>query len=379
VAALLYLPANESMLAAPVLLFACTNTKLWHSALPVIFITVPVSLVSMSDILQDKYTMFRNRLDKVYAHRRKKAKQQQVSCYRLYDLDLPEFPFAIDLYQSAEGLHAHVAEYQRNHTLSEAEHGQWLTSSREVISEALSVPVGNIHLKERSVITDRREQYSHFNQTNTTIVVQEHGARFLVNLSDYLDTGLFLDHRPTRVLVREQSLGKCVLNLFAYTGSFSVYAALGGADRVITVDLSNTYLDWAKENFRLNGLPADNDDFIASDVGALLPTLPSQSMDLIVCDPPTFSNSKKMRGVFDVQRDHPALLNQCLRLLKPGGRIYFSTNNRRFKLYDDHIQTDLIADFTRQTTGFDFEGKLNRQCYVLRPGAQPARANPWQQ
>jgi 23S rRNA (cytosine1962-C5)-methyltransferase len=333
----------------------------------------------MSELPQDKYTMFRNRLDKVYAHRRKKAKQQQVSCYRLYDLDLPEFPFAIDLYQGLDATHVHVAEYQRNHTLSEEDHQQWLTASREVISEALGVAVDQVHLKYRSVITDRREQYSHFNQSKSTAVVQEHGARFLVNLSDYLDTGLFLDHRPTRLLVREQSRGKNVLNLFAYTGSFSVYAALGGAASVVTVDLSNTYLDWAKENFRLNGLAVDNADFIASDVGALLPTLPSRSMDLIVCDPPTFSNSKKMRGVFDVQRDHPALLNQCLRILRPGGKLYFSTNNRRFKLYDDHIQTDLIADITRQTTGFDFEGKLNRQCYLLQPGLQPERVNPWQQ
>lgn len=179
-------------------------------------------------------------------------------------------------------------------------------------------------------------------------------------------------------MVREQCKGKDLLNLFAYTGSFSVYAALGGARSVHTVDLSNTYLDWARENFLLNGLDAKAWQFTAADVMALLPTLPSQSYDLIVCDPPTFSNSKKMQGVFDVQRDHPALLNQCLRLLRQGGVLLFSTNNRKFRLYDEHLDTDRIRDVTKQTTGFDFEGKLDRACYELGR-AENAHENksPW--
>jgi 23S rRNA (cytosine1962-C5)-methyltransferase len=323
---------------------------------------------------QDKYTMFRNRLTKVFAHRRKVARKQNVSCYRLYDLDLPEFPLAIDLYEDQ----VHAAEYRRNHTLSEAEHQAWLQGSRTVISEVLGIPVDRIHVKERAVIADRKEQYGHFASKGERSVVHENGIKFYVNMTDYLDTGLFLDHRPTRVMVREQCKDKDVLNLFAYTGSFSVYAALGGARSVHTVDLSNTYLDWARENFLLNGLDAKAWTFTAADVMAFLPTLPSQSYDLIVCDPPTFSNSKKMQGVFDVQRDHPALLNQCLRLLRQDGVLLFSTNNRKFRLYDEHLDTDRIRDVTKQTTGFDFEGKLDRSCYELRR-AENARGNksPW--
>lgn len=323
---------------------------------------------------QDKYTMFRNRLQKVFAHRRKVAKKQDVSCYRLYDLDLPEFPLAIDLYDD----HVHVAEYRRNHTLSADEHAAWLAGSKAVIVEVLQVPPGHIHVKERAVIVERTEQYGRFAQTGVRKVVVENGLKFYVNLDDYLDTGLFLDHRPTRVLARELSSGKDVLNLFAYTGSFSVYAAAGGARSVHTVDLSNTYLDWARDNFRLNGFEPERYRFTAADVMAFLPTLPSSSHDLIVCDPPTFSNSKKMRGVFDVQRDHPALINQCLRILRSDGLLLFSTNNRRFRLYDEHVATDRIRDLTKQTTGFDFDGKLNRLCYEFRPGpAARESASPW--
>jgi 23S rRNA (cytosine1962-C5)-methyltransferase len=311
----------------------------------------------------DKYTMFRNRLAKLFAHRRKKAARENVSCYRLYDLDLPEFPLAIDLYEHQ----VHAAEYRRNHTLSETEHAEWLAQSRAVIAAVLGIPEAHIHIKQRAVITDRKEQYARFAERGERSVVRENGVRFLVNLSDYLDTGLFLDHRPTRQRVKELSAGKDVLNLYAYTGSFSVYAALGKARSVQTVDLSNTYLDWARDNFSCNDLNPADYRFVAADVLSYLPTLPSSSFDLIVCDPPTFSNSKKMPGVFDVQRDHPALLNQCLRLLREDGLLIFSTNNRRFRLFDDHIATASIKDITRQTTGFDFEGKLDRQCYELRP------------
>lgn len=324
----------------------------------------------------DKYAMFRNRLVKVLAHRRKKAAQQNTGCWRLYDLDLPEFPFAIDLYED----HVHVAEYRRNHTLEPGQHQAWLQQSLATIAETLGVPPDHVHLKQRAVIADRKEQYGRFAATGRTLIVHENDVKFRVNLDDYLDTGLFPDHRPTRQLVRTAARNKDVLNLFAYTGSFSVYAALGGARTVLTVDMSNTYLDWARDNFTLNGLDPERYQFVAADVLQYLPTLPGASFDLIVCDPPTFSNSKKMSGSFDVQRDHPALLNQCLRLLRTDGVLYFSTNNRRFRLFDHHINTDRIRDLTRQTTGFDFEGKAERRCFELRPAArsQPAAPSPWQ-
>jgi 23S rRNA (cytosine1962-C5)-methyltransferase len=203
---------------------------------------------------QDKYTMFSNRLHKVLAHRRKKARQQDISCYRLYDLDLPEFPLAIDIYAE----HVHVAEYKREHTLSVSEHREWIDRSRDCIAEVLQTPAENIHIKQREVIIDRKDQYSHFSSTGLRQIVTEHGLKFYINLSDYLDTGLFLDHRPTRALIRNISAGKQVLNLFSYTGSFSVYAAAGKASRVFTVDLSNTYIDWARQNFVLNSLDPDS-------------------------------------------------------------------------------------------------------------------------
>jgi len=314
-----------------------------------------------AQVTQDKYTMFSNRLLKVYTHLRKKAKTQGVSCYRLYDLDLPDFPFAIDLYED----HIYAAEYQRKHTLTEDEHNQWLAQSRDCIAQITQISTQHIHVKQRAVITDRKEQYNKVADTSATKIVNENGLQFQVNLSDYLDTGLFLDHRPTRTMVRELSEDKEVLNLFSYTGSFSVYAAKGKARTVHTVDMSNTYIEWAQRNFLLNGIDLNDHRFITADVMALLPELATGSMDIIVCDPPTFSNSKKMSGVFDVQRDHPALLNQCLRILKPDGKIIFSTNNRKFRLFDHHINTNAIQDITRSTTGFDFEGKLDRQCYLL--------------
>ncbi|MDR0781783.1 MAG: class I SAM-dependent methyltransferase [Pseudomonadales bacterium] len=316
-----------------------------------------------------KYTAFGNRLSKVLQHRRKKAAQQGVSCYRLYDLDMPEFPFIIDIYDK----HLYVAEYQRQHTLSPEQHAQWLATSCQTISNTLATPPERLHLKRREVIVERQQQYQRNAHTNARFAVPEHGLQFWVNLDDYLDTGLFLDHRPTRQRVRELSRGKRVLNLFAYTGSFSVYAAAGGASEVTTVDMSNTYIEWAQDNFTLNRLPLVPQCFIAADVLAWLPAQARAQYDLIVCDPPTFSNSKRMRSAFDVQRDHPALINQCLRLLAPEGVLFFSTNQRRFKLYDEHLHTPRIVDLTRQTTGFDFEGKLERRCFALRPAAQTSQ------
>ena len=253
--------------------------------------------------------------------------------------------------------------------------------------DTLGMQQEQLHLKRREVIAERQQQYQRTNHTNARFAVDEHGLKFWVNLDDYLDTGLFLDHRPTRLKVRDISRGKRVLNLFAYTGSFSVYAAAGGASEVTTVDLSNTYVEWATDNFKLNGLPTKPHVFLPADVMAWLPEQRNAQYDIIVCDPPTFSNSKKMRGVFDVQRDHAAIINHCLRMLKNDGVLFFSTNNRKFKLYDEHIETDQIKDLTRQTTGFDFEGKLDRLCFELRPApdrpgsvwsAPPsAPASPW--
>ncbi len=305
--------------------------------------------------------MFANRLAKVHKHRAKIAKKQQINCYRLYDLDMPEFPFCIDLYGDC----AYVAEYKRNHQLSERDHKEWIRISIHTIEQTLGIDSEHIFLKERKIIEDRSLQYNKYNESKKEIIVEENGYKFIVNLNDYLDTGLFLDHRLTRKMVGEWSKDRNILNLFAYTGSFSVYAAMNGAAQVDTVDLSNTYIEWAKRNFEANNISLTPHNFIAADVLQWLPKANTQYYDIVVCDPPTFSNSKKMAGILDIQRDHVNIINQCLNVLKPTGRLVFSTNFTKFKLDASEIACESIKDITKMTTPFDFEGKLERWCYLI--------------
>ncbi len=197
------------------------------------------------------------------------------------------------------------------------------------------------------------------------LTVQESGLNFIVNLADYVDTGLFLDHRITRQMVREESAGKRVLNLFCYTGSFSVYAACGGAASVTSVDLSKTYFQWAEDNFTANEIDKTRHHFVHADVKQYLKTLQPNSFDLVIMDPPTFSNSKRMKDFLDIQRDHAELLNDVLKATTTGGIIYFSTNHSTFVLDREDILSDNIRDITKATTPFDFEGKLKRWCYKI--------------
>jgi 23S rRNA (cytosine1962-C5)-methyltransferase len=310
----------------------------------------------------EKLRMFYNRLQKVYKHRSRQAKRMNISCYRLYDKDLPEFPVSIDLY----GDKVCVSEYKAKHHLTEEEHQNWLEGTVSVIAEVLQISEENIYTKERRRKTDRLSQYQKTSDEKEFFEVEETGLKFLVNLSDYLDTGLFLDHRITRKMVMEEAKGKKVLNLFAYTGSFSVYAANGGAEEVVTVDLSNTYIDWAKKNFEANYLVNPKKyKFAVADVLEYLQTLTPNTFDIVVMDPPTFSNSKKMKDFLDIQKDHVALINQAIRAMKPGGILYFSTNARKFEFNETAIEAASIKNITRATTPFDFEGKLLRWCWRL--------------
>lgn len=311
---------------------------------------------------EDKFLMFNNRLTKVYRHLSKQARRLQVSCYRLYDHDLHEFPFCIEFY----GEKLYVAEYKRQHGMTEEEHDEWIEKSLTVMTEVLSVPKENIFLKLRQRKPGRLGQYQKYDEIQHEFIVEENGLKFIVNLSDYLDTGLFLDHRITRQMVREQCAGMKVLNLFAYTGSFSVYAAAGGATEVVTVDLSKTYLAWAEKNLQLNGFANDAKfKYVHADVLQYLKKIPADYYDMIVMDPPTFSNSKRMDDILDIQRDHVALINDCLKGLKKGGVLYFSTNFRKFVLDKERIKATEIKDITKATTSFDFEGKLFRYCYCI--------------
>ncbi|MDF2384298.1 class I SAM-dependent methyltransferase [Nostoc ellipsosporum NOK] len=312
--------------------------------------------------MQDKFDMFRNRLEKVYRHLSKTARKQGVSCYRLYDHDLPEFPLCVELY----GDKLYVAEYKRRHNLTEDEHDNWLAKALQVLSEMLDIPEDRIFLKLRQRKPGRLGQYQRLERARNEWVVEENGLKFLVNLSDYLDTGLFLDHRLTRMRVKELSEGKKVLNLFSYTGSFSVYAAAGGATQVDTVDMSRTYLGWAQRNLALNGFTDEKRyRFIPADVKQYLREPTDTMYDIIVLDPPTFSNSKRMEDILDIQRDHVVLINQCLSRLNPGGHLFFSTNFRKFVLDAEHIKAASFRDITKATTPFDFEGRLFRWCYYF--------------
>ena len=311
---------------------------------------------------EEKFLMFHNRLTKVYKHLGKQARRLGVTCYRIYDHDLPEFPVCIEFYNDK----LYVAEYKRRHNMSEEEHDAWMEKTLEVISGILSVEKENIYLKLRQRKPGRLGQYQRVDQSLNEMVAQENDLRFIINLSDFLDTGLFLDHRITRQMVREKSQDKKVLNLFAYTGSFSVYAAAGGASEVVTADLSNTYLKWAERNMALNGFddPAKY-KFVQTDVMQYLKTLPRDHYDIIVMDPPTFSNSKRMEGILDIQRDHVSMINDCMAALKKDGVLYFSTNSRRFELEEKSINASLLKNITKATTPFDFEGRLFRWCFLI--------------
>ncbi|MFL9482626.1 class I SAM-dependent methyltransferase [Chitinophagaceae bacterium LWZ2-11] len=312
--------------------------------------------------MNDKLIMFENRLTKMFKHRTKQAKRQNITCYRVYDHDLPEFPFCIELYEDK----IYLAEYLRRHGMEDEEHEIWLDECIDCISKIIGIDADNVYVKQRKRKSNRHDQYQKTDLKEEFFTAVESGLKFLVNLTDYLDTGLFLDHRITRQMVKEQCEGKRILNLFCYTGSFSVYAASGKALSVTSVDLSKTYLNWAEDNFAINRFKdKDNYSFIHADVKQYLKTLQPNSFDLIIMDPPTFSNSKRMKDFLDIQRDHVELLNDVLAATTKDGIIYFSTNFTKFILDAEKVNASSIKDITKATTPFDFEGKLKRWCYKI--------------
>jgi 23S rRNA G2069 N7-methylase RlmK/C1962 C5-methylase RlmI len=322
--------------------------------------------------------MLVNRLKKRVKHLRKWARRIQTDAWRLYDKDIPEIPLLIDVYgDSVAG-----ALYERPYEKDSAEEEKWLFVMKQAISEALDIPMDRIFIKFREH-QKGHDQYERMQSRAFTRNVNEGGLTFKVNLSDYLDTGLFLDHRKTRDLVRSEVKDKRVLNLFCYTGSFSVYAASGGACEIDSVDMSNTYLDWAAENFALNGFKAfpvnglfqsyENDKtqtpfrLIRADALKFIDEAKRQRMkwDYIILDPPSFSNSKKMSGTLDICRDYPEIISSCLKLLSPGGTLLFSSNARGLKFDASLFPAFSVNDIQAQTIDEDFIGKRNRLCYTM--------------
>lgn len=299
-----------------------------------------------------------NRLRKNAKQRFPWAKRERVTAFRLYDLDMPEWPFAVDWYAGF----AHVMEYPRRKQLRDG-------SIDEARAEVVRATAAALELEPAKIFTKTHEkrpwgqgQYERAANAHQLVTVEEHGLKFECNLSDYLDTGLFLDHRVTRARVRTEAAGKRFLNLFAYTGSFTVHACAGGARSTTTVDLSNTYCDWAERNLKLNGFSSR---VIRADVLAWLEAATEQ-FDLIVLDPPSFSSSKKMGRRFEVQRDHRWLLERARSLLSPEGVLYFSTNFLQFELdarlaREAEALDSLPADFRRPVhRAWRFVGAVQR-------------------
>jgi 23S rRNA (guanine2445-N2)-methyltransferase / 23S rRNA (guanine2069-N7)-methyltransferase len=292
--------------------------------------------------------MFANRLRKNIKHIAKWAKKSSVDCYRVYDADIPEYAVAVDRYDQW----VHVQEYAPPKNIDESKAKQRLTEIMSSIGEILAVPEENIFLKVREK-QKGKAQYEKLSSSEVFHTVREFNAEFLVNFEDYLDTGLFLDHRNTRKMIQEIASGKRFLNLFSYTGSASVHAALGQAKNTTTVDLSNTYLDWAKKNFLLNKMDLDQNKIIRADCLDWLRTT-KDKYDLIFLDPPSFSNSKKMDQSFDVQRDHQMLLNLTMRHLEKDGLLIFSNNRRKFKMDPVVTEQYSVKNITHQSIPKDF-------------------------
>ncbi len=327
--------------------------------------SVPVAGRSVTDQVGD----FRRRLAKRSRHLGRWARRQGIEAYRIYDRDIPEIPLVIDRY----GDWLHAAEYERPHERTAIEHDVWLDRMVEAAAVELGVAPDHVFLKTR-----RRQraggQYEKFDDRQATLSVTEGDLQFAVNLSDYVDTGLFLDHRSTRALVRADAKGRRMLNLFCYTGSFSVAAAAGGAVTTTSVDLSNTYLDWTKRNLVNNGFgDGQRHRIVRDDARGFLEHRGRRGeppYDLAVVDPPTFSRSAKAPDDWDVQRDHADLLNAVAENLSLGGIVYFSTNFRRFKLAEDLLASRYtVREITRQTIPEDFRNaRIHRAWRMIKTG-----------
>lgn len=294
-----------------------------------------------------------------------------IFCYRLYDRDCPDVPVVIDRYED----HAHIFELEREHSRTVAQHAEWKDEVSRRTAAVLEIPIGNVHMKDRP---KQRGLSQHERQGDAGIVipVREQGLRFEVNLTDYTDTGLFLDHRNTRAMVRDLAKGERVLNLFCYTGSFSVYAAAGGAETTTSVDLSNTYLDWTARNFALNGIRGVGDHAGASHRLVRADTIeflaqherhPEGLYDLAIVDPPTFSNSKMTEADWEVQSRHVELLGLLTPLMSTGGTIFFSNNFRTFKLDESGVAALGLksVEISHRTVPEDYRNERIHRCWRM--------------
>ncbi len=303
--------------------------------------------------------MIKNRLEKNLKKLKPWSERHKIEAYRLYDRDIPEFPFIVDVYKD------HYLVHDKSDSLLDREKNH-LPLVIQALKEIFKCSDDKIVLKKR----ERQEglkQYEKLGEKSETFTVCETQAVLIVNLYDYLDTGLFLDHRPMRQKIFKTAKDKKFLNLFCYTGSVSVFAALGGA-KTTSVDMSQTYLNWAQDNFMLNNIDLGEHSFINSNVLEWLKIEKfKRKFDVIFLDPPTFSNSKKMEDSFEVERDQEFLVDSCMMMLNPGGVLYFSNNKRKFKLAPSIMSKYSILDKTEESIPQDFHDKKIHNCFEIRP------------
>lgn len=314
--------------------------------------------------LSEGAQMFANRLRKNRKRLAPWVKRQGIDCYRLYDADMPEYAVAVDIY----GEHIHVAEYKAPASVAESSAQRRMDEVRAALPQALDIAPERVIYKQRARQRGA-SQYTRQSHSAEMLTVREGNAELLVNLRDYLDTGLFLDHRPLRLRIAQEARDGDFLNLFCYTGSASVHAALGGARSTTSVDSSNTYLEWLRKNLAQNGLSQDDNRTVKADCLNWLQQAKSDAAgqyDLILLDPPSFSNSKSVEHSFDVQRDHAGLLAASMALLRPGGVLYFSNNRRGFQLDEQIAASFACEDITAATLDKDFERNSKiHQCWRL--------------
>ena len=311
--------------------------------------------------LSEGAQMFANRVVKNRKQLSKWVKQENIQCYRIYDADMPEYAVAIDIYHDW----LHVQEYAAPKTVDAEKAQRRLEEVMLALPQALQIPEARIVLKQRRQQTGK-DQYQTHDEKGEYIQVEEGGCKLLVNLNDYLDTGLFLDHRPVRQKIQHLAQGKRFLNLFCYTGTATMHAVQGGAHNSLSVDMSATYLSWGKKNLALNGFSDQVHQFEQHDCMEFIKHHKGE-YDLIFLDPPTFSNSKKMIGVLDVQRDHAWMIHRVMDLLSEDGLLIFSTNYRRFELDDKVLQHNHVEDISDQTLDKDFSrNKKIHRCWEIR-------------
>ncbi|MEL0622383.1 bifunctional 23S rRNA (guanine(2069)-N(7))-methyltransferase RlmK/23S rRNA (guanine(2445)-N(2))-methyltransferase RlmL [Marinomonas arenicola] len=327
---------------------------------PILAGSIKEDVVAQS-VMSPGAKMFANRLQKNMKKFKKWADKNNIECYRVYDADMPEYAVAIDIYKDW----AHVQEYQAPKSIDPEKAKQRLFDAVSAIPSALNIAESNVVVKHRQKQTGKA-QYEKLDQSQHEMIVEEYGCEFIVNLKDYLDTGLFLDHRPVRKLIQDRANGKRFLNLFCYTATASVHAGQGGARSTYSVDMSNTYTEWARRNIELNEFSPRDHKVERADCFEWLRTN-KDKYDFIFMDPPTFSNSKKMAEVLDIQRDHGDLIRLAMARLSKKGELIFSNNYRRFIL-DEALATEFdIDNVTKQTLDLDFDRNTKiHQCWVIR-------------